>query len=89
MRKILRSIARALIIGSGARHVNRLMASNWRTVLLASHKRRMKQMRAYIRQIRRWVFKARVYRILHAITAPFRSMWDALRGLYWRVLQPV
>ena len=89
MRKILRSIAHALIIGSGARHVNRLMAANWRTVLLAAHKRRMKQMRAYGRQIRHWIFKMRVYRVLRALTAPFRALWDALRGLYWRVLQPV
>lgn len=89
MRKFPRSIAHALIIGSGARHANRLMSSNWRAVLLSNHKRRMKQMRAYARQVRRWVFKARAYRVLHAIAAPFRALWDALRGLYWRVLQPV
>ena len=88
MRKYQRAIAKEIMRLIGVRHINSSMGANWRKVLMAQHKHRMKYMRATRRNIRRAIYRMRARRLFNAIIRPFLALWEAVQSLFYRIIQP-
>jgi len=88
MRKYLRSIARYTLSLIGARHINRIMATNWRGTFTIRHKHNRKAYRAYSKHLRKALRAYRVKQFMRRVAAPFLRLWEAIKGLFWRAMQP-
>lgn len=92
MRKYLRSIARYALSLMGVRHINKAMSAYWikafREIQAARYKQSRKNGMAYIKRVRKMVRAYRINQFMYRIASPFLRLLDAIKGMFYRLIQP-